>query len=159
MASAIRCFCGSTVRSFLCLFDLRFDLEHGFEERETLQIEERYIKHERDEEYRESGGGVFDELHAQRSAADAFDNCHDDMTAIEHGNWEEVQDREIHVQQHQEAQRQTIITVYLRRKNGHDANRSAKVARFDASVSRVHKGRDDTKCLFGMFPNLSPRRG
>ena len=52
---------------------------------------------------------------------------HHDVTAVQHRHGEQVDDREVDVEQDQEAQRQPLIRVHVGGQHGQDARRAAQI--------------------------------
>jgi len=109
------------------LLNLHVAFEHGAEKREPFDVEKRHVKHKRNQQHREAGRGVFNEFDAQRPAADFFNDRHQNVSAVKHGNRQQIDDREVDVEQHQKTQSQAIVTIRRIGEQGEDADRPGQI--------------------------------
>src|ERR1017187_6620535 len=101
------------IRRLPGLLDLHVGLKHGAIETKPFEVSKNGdVEHERKQQHRETGRGVFDKFEAQWAAADFFDDCHQDVAAVEHGDRQQIDEREIDVEQHEEVQREAVVAVH-----------------------------------------------
>src|SRR5437588_3898757 len=104
---------------FLCAFGLRLLLglelvELTLYEWQILHVEEGDIEHVADDKHGAARLDNFEEAHVYWFAADGFNKRQHDMAAIEHWNWQHVQNSKIHIQDHAEPQRQLPAPLILK---------------------------------------------
>src|SRR6266699_1522750 len=86
---------------------LCFELVQLFpDKRQVLHVEERDVEHVTDDHYGAAGLNNFQHTHVHRFAPHRFDERQYDMPAIEHGNRQHVQNRQVHIEDHAEPERQ-----------------------------------------------------
>ena len=78
----------------------------------------------------------------QRPSEQPFDQRHDNVAAVQHRHREEINDSEVDVQQHQEAQGQPPIRVHVGRQHGENARRTAEVLQANAGLLGVSQRRE-----------------
>src|SRR5437868_3738149 len=66
-------------------------------EGEVLDVEKHNIKHEKDDEHGAGGLKDVEETGVDRAAAGGFDEGQSDVTAIEHGQWQKIEQGEVDV--------------------------------------------------------------
>ena len=73
-----------------------------------------------------------EEAHIYWFAADGFDKREHDVAAIQHWNWEHVQNGKVHIQDHAKPQRELPAALILKQHviNAPDPDRSAEVLQF-----------------------------
>src|SRR6266404_2481978 len=103
---------------FLRGFRLRwlgFELiELALYERQILHVEEGDVEHVADDQHSAACLDDFEKAHVYWFAADRFDEREHDMAAIEHWNWQHVQNGKVHVQDHAKPQRQLPAPLILK---------------------------------------------
>ena len=133
-------------------------LEHGPEEREAAHVVKRHIQHEADEQDGKGGGGVFHQANGQRPAKQPFHQRHSDVPAVEHGHGKKVDDGQVDVEQHKEAQRQPPIRVHVGGQQRQNARRAAQILQPDARLFGVHQGAESADGAIHHLADLDPGR-
>ena len=86
---------------------LGFQLVELFaDERQILHVEERDVEHVTDDYDRAAGLNYLQHAHVHRSPPHRFDERQHNVTAVEHGNRQHVQNRKVHVQNDAKPQRE-----------------------------------------------------
>src|SRR5437667_1310434 len=108
------------------------------DKRQILHVEERDVEHVTDDDY--SAACLYDlqHTHVHRSPTDRFDDRQYNVATIENWNRQHVQDRQVHIQNHAEPQRQLPAAFALEKQivNATDPDGTAQMLRFYIRLGR-----------------------
>ena len=94
---------------------LGFELvELALYEWQILDVEKGDVKHVADDQHGAAGLDNLEEAHIYWFAADGFDKREHDVAAIQHWNWEHVQNGKVHIQDHAKPQRELPAALILK---------------------------------------------
>src|SRR5258708_153229 len=82
-------------------------------------------------------------------ASNPFDERKHDMAAVEHGYWQHVQQRKIHVHEHAKPKSQppTLLAAEQARIDVHDCNGATEMLRFDVRMTREQRAESVEHCV------------
>src|SRR5438270_7979118 len=121
---------------------LGFELvELALYEGQILHVEEGDIDHVANDQDGTARLDDLEQAHVYRSPADRFDEREHDMAAIEHWNWQHVQNGKVHIQDHAKPQSQLPASLILKQHviNASDPDRSAEVLQFYVRFRRRNR--------------------